>query len=456
MDIESFEHMNNLAASLERLYALRTFGIKPGLEVETALLERLGQPQSSFAAIHVAGTNGKGSVCAMLDAILRARGLTVGLYTSPHLVCFNERIRVNGEAIGDADLAELFEAMEAHSKAVTQALAGREVTFFEFTTALAFEHFRRRKVQVAVVEVGMGGRLDATNVVWPMVSVITRIGLEHTAYLGTTLGAIAGEKAGIIKAGRPVVCGATPDEARDVIRSAAMQRTAPFVDAAETVSVRRVSQDLTGQKVAITSGDTDYGTVKLSLLGRHQMENIALTVATVETLGSCSPLTIPPALVRRGLAEACWPGRLQVLSESPPMILDGAHNPDGARVLAVALKELFKKRKVGLIWGMCEDKDALGFAKALGGSIHRCWTVPIATERSHDPRKLALLGQGEGWGMTVSDVPKAIKEASRWACENGGAVCIAGSLFLAGEVLGRQGDPVLSAADCKKDEHDEA
>jgi dihydrofolate synthase/folylpolyglutamate synthase len=428
--------VNDLDSALERLYALRTFGIKPGLDVEIALLERLGNPQASFAAIHVAGTNGKGSVCAMLDAVLRTTGLTVGLYTSPHLVRFNERIRVNGVPISDVELAELFEAMEGHSEAVKRGAAGREVTFFEYTTALAFEYFRRRHVQVAVVEVGMGGRLDATNVLWPAISVITRIGLEHTAYLGTTLAAIAGEKAGIIKPGRPVVCGATPDEARQVIRSTAQERNAPYVDAAETVTARRVSQDLTGQKVAITSGDTDYGTVRLSLLGKHQLENVVSVVAALETLGGCSPLGVPPELIRRGLGEARWPGRLQVLSETPPVVLDGAHNPDGARVLALALKDLFKKRKVGLIWGMCEDKDALGFAKALGGAVHRCWTVPIATERSLDPAKLALLASGEGWETKVSGLVAAREEARQWALDNQGVVCIAGSLFLAGEVLG--------------------
>ncbi|MEI6149251.1 MAG: folylpolyglutamate synthase/dihydrofolate synthase family protein [bacterium] len=428
--------MNNLDSALERLYALRTFGIKPGLDVEIALLERLGNPQASFAAIHVAGTNGKGSVCAMLDAVLRTTGLTVGLYTSPHLVRFNERIRVNGVPISDVELAELFEAMEGHAEAVKRGAEGREVTFFEFTTALAFEYFRRRQVQVAVVEVGMGGRLDATNVVWPVISVITRIGLEHTAYLGTTLAAIAGEKAGIIKPGRPVVCGATPDEAREVIRSTAQERNAPYVEAAETVTARRVSQDLTGQKVAITSGDTGYGTVRLSLLGKHQLENVVSVVAALETLGGCSPLRVPPDLIRRGLGEARWPGRLQVLSETPPVVLDGAHNPDGARVLALALKDLFKKRKVGLIWGMCEDKDALGFAKALGGAVHRCWTVPIATERSLDPARLALLASGEGWETKVSGLVAAREEARQWALDNQGVVCIAGSLFLAGEVLG--------------------
>ncbi len=431
--------MNKLSQSLERLYALRTFGIKPGLEVEVALLEKLGNPQTSFAAIHVAGTNGKGSVCALLDSVLRTTGLTVGLYTSPHLVNFNERIRVNGVAISDAELAELFEAMEGPADAVNRDADGREVTFFEFTTALAFEYFRRRKVQVAVVEVGMGGRLDATNVVWPAVSVITRIGLEHTEYLGKTLAAIAGEKAGIIKVDRPVVCGSTPDEARTVIRATALERNARFVEAAETVTVRRVSQDVTGQKVAISSGDTDYGTVKLSLLGKHQLENVVTAVATLETLASCSPMVVPPELVRRGLGAARWPGRLQVLSEKPPVVLDGAHNPDGARVLALALKELFKKRKVGLIWGMCEDKDTLGFAKAMGGVVQRCWTVPIASERSMDPAKLALLARGEGWETTVSGLAEAQDEARQWALANDGAVCIAGSLFLAGEVIGAEG-----------------
>ena len=431
---------DSLTASLERLYALRTFGIKPGLEAELALLEGLKNPQHAFAALHVAGTNGKGSVCAMLEAVLRQTGLKIGLYTSPHLVRFNERIRVDGRNIEDEELAALFEAMEPVAADVARTQEGREVTFFEFTTALAFEHFRRKGVQIAVVETGLGGRLDATNVVLPAVAAITRIGLEHTAHLGKTIEAIAGEKAGIVKAGRPVVCGAMPDEARAVILAASRERKAPFIDAGETVTVRRISQDLSGQKVAITGGDTDYGTVTLSLLGKHQLENVATVVTVLETLGGCSPVVVPPEAIRRGLAAACWPGRLQVLSQEPPVVLDGAHNPDAARALAAALKDVLKKRKVGLIWGMCDDKDALGFAKALGGQVHRCWAVPIATARSVAPEKLALLARGEGWETKVSTVTQAIDEARSWAGECGGAVCITGSLFLAGEVLaGREG-----------------
>lgn len=423
----------NLQKSLERLYALRTFGIKPGLEVTVDLLNRLGNPHHAFAAIHVAGTNGKGSVCSMLESVLRQAGLRVGLYTSPHLVRFNERIRVNGEDINDEELAALFDDMEAHAEAVSAA--GREITFFEFTTALAFEYFKRKGVQVAVVETGMGGRLDSTNVVMPLASVITRIGIDHTAYLGTTIEAIAGEKAGIIKTGRPIICGATPDEAKATIQAVAIAKKARWVDVTEAVAVRRVSQDLSGQKLSITSGDVDYGTVVIKLLGKHQLENVATVIATLETLAECSPLKIPVETIREGLASARWPGRLEVLTQDPPTILDGAHNPDGARALAVTLKDLLKKKKVGLIWGMCDDKDALGFAKAMGASVKRCWIVPINSERNANPAKLLQIAKTEGWESMTSSLPEAMELAKAWAMENSGAVCIAGSLFLAGEVL---------------------
>lgn len=425
--------MRDLTSSLEKLFALHTFGIKPGLDTERELLARLANPQDRFAVIHIAGTNGKGSVSAMLDAVLRTAGYRVGLYTSPHLVRFNERIRVGGHSITDEELAELFDLMEPQAQAV-KAATGREATFFEFTTALAFEYFRRKNVQLAVVETGMGGRLDATNVVTPLLSVITRIGLEHTEYLGATIEAIAGEKAGIIKAGRPVVCGAMPAGARDVIRAAAGERGALLVDATETAVVRRVSQSLAGQKLALSTGTRDYGTVTMSFLGKHQIENCATALAALETILDAG-VPVSEEAVRQGLAAARWPARLQVLSELPPVLLDGAHNPDGARVLAVALRELFGKRPVGLVWGMCGDKDALGFAKALGGRVKRCWAVPLRSERGVDPAKLALLACGEGWVAETRRLPEALDQARAWAAEEGGGVCIAGSLFLAGEVL---------------------
>jgi dihydrofolate synthase/folylpolyglutamate synthase len=187
--------------------------------------------------------------------------------------------------------------------------------------------------------------------------------------------------------------------------------------------------------VSITSGDVDYGTVSVKFLGKHQLENIATVIASLETLATCSPLKLPVEVIRSGLAAATWPGRLQVLAQEPPTILDGAHNPDGAHALALTLKELFRKKKVALIWGMCEDKDALGFAKAMGASIKRCWIVPINSERNASPAKLLQIARTEGWDAVASSLPEALQLARAWATENEGAVCIAGSLFLAGEVL---------------------
>lgn len=431
--------MRNLSESLQKLYALRTFGIKPGLDPIRGLAEGLGNPQQSFLSIHVAGTNGKGSVCAMLASILRAAGFRTGLYTSPHLVRFNERIEVNGTAIPDEELADLFDTLEP----VAARLSGQGTasTFFEFTTALAFEHFRRQKVQMAVVETGLGGRLDATNIVLPLMSVITRIGIDHTAYLGDTIELIAGEKAGIIKDGRPVVCGATPDEAREVIRSVAAQRRALFIDATEAVAVRRVSQTLAGQKLAVASGECDYGTVLLALLGRHQLENVATAVAAAETLAEAGRLSLPADAIRRGLEQARWPGRLELLESHPPLLLDGAHNPDAARVLAAALKDLFRKRPLALVWGMCSDKDALGFSGALGGLVDACWPVALATERSRSQAELARMAESRGWEThTAAALPESLESARAWARERDGAVCVAGSLYLVGEVLAlRQG-----------------
>jgi dihydrofolate synthase/folylpolyglutamate synthase len=428
----------DLNASLEKLYALRTFGIKPGLDPIRGLLTGLGEPHLGFAAVHIAGTNGKGSVAAMLDSVLRAAGFRVGLYTSPHLVRFNERIRVGGEAVSDDVLADLFDRVAP--VAADLARRGVQPTFFEYTTAMAFEHFRRERVQIAVVETGLGGRLDATNVVLPLISVITRVGLDHMVYLGDTVEAIAGEKAGIIKEGRPVVCGAMPEAAREVVRSTALDRHAPFVDAAEAVAVRRVSQSLAGQKVHIGTENADYGTVLLRLLGRHQLENVATVMAVVEALAGAGGLAVAPAAVKAGLAAARWPGRLDVLSEAPPVILDGAHNPDAARVLAASLKELFRHRPVALVWGMCSDKDALGFSAELGAVVRVCWPVALATERTRTQAELANIARSRGWEVRPADLAGALAAAERWAQEQDGVVCIAGSLYLAGEVLAlRQG-----------------
>ncbi len=410
------------------------FGIKFGLDVTEALLDELKHPERSFLSIHVAGTNGKGSVCAMLESVLRHAGLATGLYTSPHLMRFNERIVVNGRPITDTELEPLCQRMEAVSDTVERRL-GRQPTFFECGTAMSFEHFRSRGVRVAVIETGMGGRLDATNVILPVVSVITRISLEHTQYLGKDVASIAGEKAGIVKLGRPVVVQAGSDEALGVIRRVAVERQAMLVDAAQEVSVRRVSETWDGQKVSVESQGGFAGTLMLPLLGDHQLENLATVVAVVETLRAAG-LPIPDEAVRGGVAAARWPGRLHVLEREPLMILDGAHNPGGAAVLAAFLKRRLKRAPLGLITGMCSDKDVRETLRSFSGLVRRGWAVPLANERGMPAGELAALARTVlGVAVDEADVRGSVASAREWARECGGAVCIAGSLFLAGEVL---------------------
>lgn len=275
---------DSLAAALSSLYRRNMHAVKLGLQATEALLEELGNPQESFAALHIAGTNGKGSVCAMLDSTLRAAGYRTGLYTSPHLIRFNERIRVNGREISDDEIRELLETVDAAAARVVASGKSRDATFFEFTTAMAFLYFQRMKIQVAVLETGMGGRLDATNVVTPALSIITTIGLDHMAYLGNTIEKIAAEKAGIIKPGRPVVCGPLKPEALQVIRETAQSRGAPLTVAAEAVNVWRKQETFAGQRVKVESQDHHYGPLTLPLLGTHQLANCAVAVAALEIL----------------------------------------------------------------------------------------------------------------------------------------------------------------------------
>jgi len=425
---------DELQKALARLYKRQNFGIKMGLDIEQALLEKLGNPEQAFAAIHVAGTNGKGSVCAILDSILRAAGLKVGLYTSPHLVRFNERITVNGIEVTDAELWTLFEKVEPIVAEVAQ-IAGREPTFFECTTAMAFEHFRQKGIQMAVLETGLGGRLDATNVVTPVLSVITPISLEHTKYLGPDIESIAGEKCGIIKPGRPVVAAGMVEEALGVIRNVARERGCALVEAAGAVNVRLISADLKGQKVHVESGNASYGALNLPLLGTHQLGNLATAVAAIEALNDAAGLGIAEAPVKKGVAATKWPGRFQVLQEDPPMILDGAHNPGGAVALTDTLKQVFKNKPVALVFGMCDDKDIGNYLKPFGRVVKRMWAVPLKTERSLPVERVSAAGKAMGWPVVESTVREAMTESLVWAKQNGGVVCMAGSLFLVGEVL---------------------
>ncbi len=418
-----------------RLYARQAHGNKPGLEATRELLRRLGNPERELAAVHVAGTNGKGSVCALLAEALATTALPVGLYTSPHLVRFNERFVVDGAPVEDAVLNALLAEVEASAEAQERA-TGVAPTFFECATAAAFLHFRRRGVRLAVVETGMGGRLDATNVLTPLLSVITRIGLDHREYLGDTVAAIATEKAGIIKAGRPVVTGAMPPEARAVMAEAAHARGAPWVDAAAVVTVRRVSGSLAGQKVAVCGAERDYGTLPCALAAAYQVENIATAVAAIETLATHAALPLPDEAVPRALARVCWPGRFQLVREHPPTLVDGAHNPDGAAALARALQEARAPKPVGLVCGFCADKDVEGFFRAVAPLAQRAWCVAIPNPRSLPPAETVRFAQRFRIpAEAAASLPQALEDAAGWARAANGTLVICGSLFLAGEAL---------------------
>lgn len=386
----------------------RRFGMRPGLDAIRAVMAALGNPQDTFRCIHIAGTNGKGAVAAMLDSVLRAAGYRVARYTSPHLVAINERFFIDGEPVAD-------DALAAVADEVLSVIArlerdqGLEVTFFEALTAVAFVLFARARPDVTVLETGLGGRLDATNIIAsPLVSVITRIGLDHCDWLGSTHAAIAAEKAGIVKPGCPVVCGAMPPEALDAIRRVASEKGSPLA----------VAQPWTPP-------------AGFALFGAFQEENAATMKAVLDVL----PFTIPDAAIADGLARVVWPGRCQrVVKDGVTYIVDGAHNPDGAAALARVLGGM---SPVGLVAGFCGDKDVSGHLRTLAPHVSRAWAVPIRNDRSLAPEDVAarMRSVGIADATPCAAVPEALSAAAAWAREAGNSVAVCGSLFLVGEAL---------------------
>jgi dihydrofolate synthase/folylpolyglutamate synthase len=421
----------DVAARLEELYRLRRFGIKLGLGNVRTLLGRLGNPQERFPAVHVAGTNGKGSVCALVASVLREAGYAVGLYTSPHLVRFHERIVVNGEEIGDADILRLYDAIRPHMEAMGRASRASRPTFFEVTTAMAFEHFAERDVDVAVVEAGMGGRMDATNVVRPAACVLTRMGLEHTEHLGRTVRRIAREKAGIFKEGVPAVA-VEQEETRPVVEARARDLGCPLTFVPRDVDAQRVEQTLDGQRFRLCGSDALEA--DLPLLGAHQLENAALAYAALRALAE-GGWVIPPAAVVRGFRAVRWPARLQVVRRNPLVVVDGMHNPPAAEALAAALREILPPGRTAFVLGVLADKDLDGMAAPLAPHIDRLIVTRPRTERACDPEEVAKVFAAHGHaGEIVPDVAVAVDRALEGAGPRD-AVVVTGSLYTAGEAL---------------------
>ena len=419
-----------LDKALERLYRRRTFGIRPGLEGIEALLSRLGHPEHSLPIIHVAGTNGKGSVCAMLCR----RGIRTGLFTSPHLIRFNERYRVEGKCIDDGELASLLSEVEDAADLVASE-SGRELTFFEISTALAFLFFQRAGVQMAIIETGLGGRLDATNAAHPVLSVITHIGLDHQAYLGDSLEEIAAEKGGIIKPGIPVVVGEMKESCMAGIRQIAGEKKASLAYVPDRVQVSCLAADWRGQKVRIETAEADFPAFRLPLPGVHQAANAAVAVVVTQVLDQRGLISMDPSCVVNGLEEVQWPGRLQLLDENPPMILDCAHNESGMRSFLKTMKSLRNRRPMAAVIGVMEDKDTTGMLNQLAGEVACSWAVDLPMERAMAAADIASAAEARGMTCHTASLAGALEEARLWAAEEDGCVVICGSIFLAGAVL---------------------
>lgn len=427
--------------SLSALFSRTVHGIKPGLEVTAALLEKLGNPHKSLKCIHVAGTNGKGSVCAMIESVLRASGFKTGLYTSPHLFRFNERFRVNGREIPNPVLEQLIadvEAAEEWGQPVHCIISGeidtmhgltprplRPATFFEIATAMAFEYFRREKVDYAVIETGMGGRWDATNVIQPVLSVITRIDVDHTEYLGTDIEKIAWEKAGIIKSGAPVICGPMPVEAEAVIYKEAADKKAPILGSEDAVFFQCLERRRDDQLINIEASGHDYPNIRLPLAGRFQLENCGIAVAALEDLSGIEGIRLQ---MKRGLEAVKWPGRFQLLQAKPPVIYDGAHNVCGARALFQTLEETFPGLGNGVLFSFMKDKDVEGILKTLAPAVEKAWALTLPGDRAMKAEEIAEIGKRIGLEITPVATPQP---AMDWL--NAGKkrlVCFTGSLYL--------------------------
>ena len=442
--------------ALDYLYSFVDYSLKHSSELAKAefnldrmfeLMEALGNPQEKYPIIHVAGTKGKGSVSALCAAGLQAGGYNVGLYTSPHLLDYVERIRINNEPISHVQLVELVEQVKDAVARIPK------LTTFEITTAIGFLAFAKNEVNAAVIEVGLGGRLDATNIVFPKVSVITSLSYDHMAVLGDTLAKIAGEKAGIIKKGVPVVSAPQTEEAFTVLERVAKEKNCPFVLVGKDVKFERLNSSLDGQSLSIAlsgaagrvgrrssdriqterSRNVDVPLI-IPLLGEHQIENAAIAYAALKTSG----IPISDEAIQRGFSEVKWRARFEVVRRDPPLIFDSAHNQDSFVKLRNTLEEHFPGRMVTLIFGASEDKNIPGMFAEMKPKIKRLIVTRANHPRALEPEKIMELADEAGLDAereAVSPVESALERALENSEKDGSIVLSAGSMFVTAEVM---------------------
>lgn len=401
------------SSAIEFLYGLQMFGTRLGLETTFKLAALAGNPQHHLRFIHVAGTNGKGSACAMLESIYRSAGLKVGLFTSPHLVAFGERIQINRQLLGQSDLIRLVEEMQEWLKAFS---VEEHPTFFEIVAVMGLRYFAEKQCDVVIWETGMGGRLDATNIVTPLASVVTHIELDHQQWLGETLAQIAAEKAGIIKPGIPVITAEDKPEPLRVLVETARRNQSPFT---------KVSQEDLNRP--------PLDTMQIPLAGEHQRFNAALVLATVQALSDRMPVSA--SAIRTGLRQVHWPGRLQMVRPAPDrtIVLDGAHNPSGAEALRAALLKYFPGASITLLFGVLRDKDWSAMCRILAPLARRICLAPVGSVRTANPQELREACQRLNPDAEVLAC-SSLEEALRWTT-NDSLVVIAGSLHFVGEAM---------------------
>jgi dihydrofolate synthase/folylpolyglutamate synthase len=421
--------VTDFESSLSYLYGLQSHGIKPGLSRTTTLLGALGNPQTLFQVFHIAGTNGKGSTAAMLASILGRQGYRVGLYTSPHLVNFTERIRVDDSPIPDERLLGLTDTI----RRIAESQVPEGPTFFEAATAMAFAYFAEAGVQYGVIEVGLGGRFDATNVVSPHVSVITTIGLDHQQYLGHSLEEIAREKAGIIKTGAPIILGRLGEGPASMIRTMAMQCSAPAFSLGTDF-------DMAGESPARFSYRglrQNYEELTCALDGRHQLDNAACALAALEAARGRGTVIADDA-IREGLRLVRWPGRLELVGRAPDILLDGAHNPQAAEALAAHLMKNRASSSPGrlvMVIGMMKDKDHRAVLSRLAAvpRLSRIILTRAAHPRAAAPEDLAHHAADLGLPVQTAATVQEALSCARSMAGPADTICVTGSLLVVGE-----------------------
>ena len=422
------------------LYSLQKYGIKFGLDNIRKLSAALGNPHKAFHTIHVAGTNGKGSTSAIIASILQAAGFRVGLFTSPHLISFTERIRTNSEQISE----DVVVGLASEIKDIVSRYNDFQPTFFEVVTAIALLYFQREKVDVAVMEVGMGGRLDATNVIEPLVSVITNISFDHKDFLGATLEEIAGEKAGIIKKTVPVVSADQGPEASKVIMEASQAANSPLYTYGKDFSAFLKSADASGTCFDYVDGPVRLNDLFVPLAGEHQMKNSSVAIKAagifLDRRGGKDSLSMVHDRIRSGLASTKWPGRLELIHGNPSILIDGAHNPAAADALSETIKKVFLKKykKIIMVLGIMSDKEIKGIMRPLLPLASEIIVTAPSYSRASSPEELSGVAASLGF-LNVSTAP-TVKDALEMAIscsalpnQDSSLVVVTGSFYTIGE-----------------------